>query len=111
LLSTKASPPEAAQWLTLGAAGLEGVSDSEDKVPPLDLVLRASLSWLALLSRDALLSACLSATMAEASACSRTSAVITWHKRSLTHAWRKLGEVNARLSCKSVLKTGQSNTS
>jgi len=86
LLSAKASPPDAAQWLTLGAAALEGVKVSEDKVPPMDLVLRASVSWLALLSRDALLSACLSATMAEASACSKTSAVITWYKRSLTHA-------------------------
>ena len=86
MLSAKASPPDAAQWLTLGAAAFEGVKVSEDKMPPMDLVLRASVSWLALLSRDALLSACLSATMAEASACSKTSAVITWYKRSLTHA-------------------------
>jgi len=90
--------------LTLGAAALEGVKVSEDKVPPMDLVLRASPSWLALLSRDALLSACLSATMAEASACSKTSAVITWYKRSLTQAWHKLGDIKGRLSCQSIAK-------
>ena len=59
--------------VTCGAAGLEGVRDPEEKeVLPFALVLRPLLSLLALLSFDDLLSACLSATMADTSACNST---------------------------------------
>lgn len=59
---------------TFGAAGRAGVREAEIVRPPFALVLRHALSLLAVLSVDALcsLSACLSATIADTSACNVT---------------------------------------
>lgn len=64
--------------ITCGSAGLDGVRDPEDKVLPLALLLWPPLSLLALLSCDDLLSACLSATMAETSACSSSRVSVSF---------------------------------